>query len=226
MIQSVKYVSLLALVGSAIARPDGTGGHHEHGHHGDHGAVAAPAPASGYAEPVATYAEPAYSAPASGYGAPDTGYGAPDAGYSDPNSGYGAPATDYGTYNTAPAFEEETGGFDLTTLLIPILIIAGLALLFPTTTVVPVNPGRRKRDADEVEGPSMATRMLDIMQSVATSEQCMERIACEIGGMADNAGMDKTMSKIAEQFVSKKAQKLMKKFNGSEDCRKIKCGVF
>jgi len=149
MIQSVKYVSLLALVGSAIARPDGTGGHHEHGHHGDHGAVAAPAPASGYAEPVATYAEPAYSAPASGYGAPDTGYGAPDAGYSDPNSGYGAPATDYGTYNTAPAFEEETGGFDLTTLLIPILIIAGLALLFPTTTVVAVNPvtGRRKRDA-------------------------------------------------------------------------------
>lgn len=227
MIQSVKFVSLLALVGSALARPDGTGGHHEHGHHGDHGAVAAPAPASGYAEPVASYAEPAYSAPASGYGAPDTGYGAPDAGYSDPNSGYGAPATGYGTYDTAPAYEEQTGGFDLSALLIPILIITGLALLFPSTTVVPVNgPGRRKRDADEVEGPTMATRMLDIMQSVATSEQCMERIACEIGGMADKAGMDKTMSKIAEGFVSKKAQKLMKKFNGSEDCRKIKCGVF
>jgi len=219
---------VLALVGSAFARPDGTGGHHEHGHHGDHGAPAAPAPASGYVEPVASYNEPAYSAPASGYGAPDSGYGAPADTYSDPSSGYGAPASGYGTYQTAPAYEEETGGFDLSALLIPILIITGLALLFPSVTTVPVNgtAGRRKREAGDVEEPNMATRMLDVMQAVATSEQCMERIACEIGGMAENAGYDKTLTKIAEGFVSKKAQKLMKKFNGSEDCRKIKCGAF
>jgi len=134
-------VTTLALAGYTLARPDGVGGHHDHGgHHADHGAVAAPAPATGYQEPLSGYeaqVDPGYSAPASGYGAPSTGYGAP-------SSGYGAPSGPSGYENfdqTAPA---EQGGLDLSTLLIPILIIAGLALLFPSVTSVSV---RKRREA-------------------------------------------------------------------------------
>lgn len=232
MMPTAKCAIYLVLIGSALARPDGTGGHHDHGHHAEHAPAPVSAPASGYAEPAAAYSAPAsaygapdpgYSAPASAYGAPDAGYSAPDAGYGAPDAGYGPPA--YGSYEQTAPDGLGLPGIDLTTLLIPILIIAGLALLFPSTTTVAVTPKRKKR-ATEDEGPTSMERMVDIMEAVTTSEGCMERIACEVGGMADQAGMDKTMTRLAESFVSKKAQKLMKKFNGSEDCRKIKCGMF
>ena len=129
-------VTALALAGSALARPDGVGGHHDHGgHHTDHGAVSAPAPATGYQEPVSQY-----------QAQPDPAYSAPSTGYAQPASGYGQPASGYGDYQdyeqTAPA---EAGGLDLSTLLIPILIIAGLALLFPSVTEVAVGSKRKRR---------------------------------------------------------------------------------
>merc|ERR1719481_1109547 len=85
-------------------------------------------------------------------------------------------------------------GIDLTTLIVPILIIAGLALLFPSTITVPV---RKRRDAgdEEESGNGLAEKMLDIMSAVATSEQCMERIACEAGSIAADYGVDKKMTK-------------------------------
>merc|ERR1712156_697613 len=159
----------LALSGYTFARPDGVGGHHDHGgHHADHGAVAAPAPATGYQEPLSGYeaqVDPGYSAPASGYGAPSTGYGAP----SGP-SGY------ENFDQTAPA---EQGGLDLSTLLIPILIIAGLALLFPSVTSVAV---RKRREAgDESPMSNMIERVQDMYMAVLQSEECLERVACEVG---------------------------------------------
>ena len=92
------------------------------GAHGHHGAGAA-APASGYEQP-----------------AQDAGYAAPAVSY-----GYDEPPADTG-YGAATGYGEE-GGFDIATLLIPILILAGLSLLFPTITTVDVNGTRRKRHA-------------------------------------------------------------------------------
>ena len=117
-----KLVCGLALASGASAahvlvRRDGAGGHHHD------------APASGYgtppADPPATYGapEPSYDTPATGYGVQDTsGYGV---------SGYGA----------------EEAPFDISTLIIPLLIIAGLSLLFPTITTVPV--ARKRRHATD-----------------------------------------------------------------------------
>merc|ERR1712181_48664 len=81
-------------------------------------------------------------------GEPSANY---DAGYEQPSyatgaSSYEASAPGYGEVETA------TGGFDLSTLLVPILIIAGLALLFPSVRNVPVS--RRRREAgDSTENP-------------------------------------------------------------------------
>jgi len=215
-------VTVLALSRSAYARPDGVGGHHDHGHHADHGAAAAPAPATGYQEPVSGYeaqTNTGYAAPASGYGEPATGYGAPASGYGAPTgpSGY-----DQGYGETAPA---EAGGLDLSTLLIPILIIAGLALLFPSVTSVAV---RKRRDVgDENPMNNMIERVQDMYMAVLQSEECMERVACEVGGLAADAGISKSLTRASEAFLPKKYNKMMKNFNHGKDCSKNnKCGLF
>merc|ERR1712181_111260 len=153
-------------------------------------------------------------------GEPSANY---DAGYEQPSyatgaSSYEASAPGYGEVETA------TGGFDLSTLLVPILIIAGLALLFPSVRNVPVS--RRRREAGDSTENSLLERVQDIYLAVVESEECMERVACEVGGIAADAGINKGMTKVAESFVPKKYQKMMKNFNASKDCHRIKCGSF
>lgn len=144
----------LAMAGAAsaadIVRRDtgGSGGHgHGHGSGGggghDHGhAAAAPAVSSGYSEPAQ-----GYSAPSSGYSQPESSYAQPAATYGQPTSGYAQPSG-YGGYDVG--YEEEGGKFDISAVIIPILIVFGLSLLFPTITSVAVNGnGRRRRDVED-----------------------------------------------------------------------------
>jgi len=211
----MKYLVIAVCVGTAMARPDGAGGHHhDHGH--DHGhAPAAPAP-SGYQEPHNSYQEPS-----TGYDQP-SGYAAPS-GYEQPGYDTGYGATGYGTgYGVV---EEDDGGFDPKLLIIPVLIIAGLALLFPQVVRVDVNDRKKRSAEDEISGNSLAERVQDIYMSVLESEECMERVACEVGGIVTDAGISKNIFNAAEAFVPKKYSKLMKRFNVAKDCHTIKCGT-
>lgn len=207
----MKYLIVALCVGTALARPDGAGhgGHHDHGH-----AAPAAAPSSGYQEPSAGYQEPAYQEPA---------YAAAPSGYEQPayESGYGAPTGGYSSYD---AVQEPSNGLNLNLIIIPILIIAGLALLFPSVTTVAV---KRKRSAEEeVSGNSLVDRVQDIFMSVVESEECMERIACEMGGIVADAGLSKNIFTMAEAVTPVKYTKMMKKFSSGKDCHKIKCGGF
>lgn len=124
-----KLVCGLALAVGAMGRPDGAG----HGGHGGHSGASQSfsAPASSYSQPAADNS--GYNAPADNYAQPATGYGVQDsgAGY---DSGYGV--SSYGA-------EEEP--FNIATLIIPLLVIAGLSLLFPTITTVEVDSDGNKR---------------------------------------------------------------------------------
>ena len=72
----------------------------------------------------------------------DSGYGAPEPSYGAPSSGYEEPVSEYGGYEaTAP------GSPDITPILIGILVITGLALLFPS--YVTLTDIRRKRSVLE-----------------------------------------------------------------------------
>jgi len=214
-----RYLAVaLALAAPCAARPDGVGGHHgDHGagvHHVEHGASAAgSAPAAGYAQPA--YEEPAPSYDV-GYEQPTYATGASGASADYGYESYEASAPGYGEVETA-------AGFDLSTLLVPILIIAGLALLFPSVRDVEV---RKRREAGDSSENSLVERVQDIYMAVVESEECMERVACEVGGIAADAGINKGMTKVAESFVPKKYQKMMKNFNSAKDCHKIKCGSF
>jgi len=118
------------------------------------------------------------------------------------------------------------GGLDLTSILIPLLALLGLSLLFPTyVNLTSVKRKRRSLDKDSTEN-SLVERVQDIYMAVVESEECMERVACEVGGIAADAGINKGMTKVAESFVPKKYQKMMKNFNSAKDCHKIKCGAF
>jgi len=186
----------------------------------EYGAPQAPAysaPAPSYSAPAPSYSAPApsYSAPAPAYSAPETGYGAPATGYGAP-AGYSAPG-----YEAEGEVVEE-GGLDLTSIIIPILALIGLSLLFPT--YVSVAAGRRKRSADESNPVyDLAERVNDIYGAVLQSEECMEKIACELGVMAKDLTASPVTGMLTP-FVPKKYAHYYKQFTSGANCDKIKCG--
>jgi len=149
----------------------------------------------------------------------DDGYGAPEPDtYGAPAEAYGAPDTSY----SAPSYAADTG-LDLTTIIIPLLALLGLFLLFPT--YVTLTSVRRKREAIEDAGETnMVERMMDMYQAIIESEECMERVACDVGGLANDAGFDTTMAHMASVMVPNKYSKYMKQFASAKNCHKLKCG--
>jgi hypothetical protein len=221
-------LTVLALAGHALARPDGVGGHH--GHHTEHGAASAPAVASsGYGAPDAGYGAPdaGYSSPDAGYAAPDAGYGAPDAGYSAPGGDYYAPSAT-GGFADDSILPSLSGSDGMGMILVPLLIVAALFLLFPSVVNVPVNgTGRKRREAADEPASNMVERIQDMYMAILESEECIERVVCEMGGLVEDAGYSKQMTKTLEMFAPKKYAKMMKSFNAGKDCKKNnKCGLF
>lgn len=210
----------------AIQKRDGAHGHHDH-------AAAAPA-ASGYSAPAS-----GYSAPASGYGAPAASYSAPAASYSAPADGYGAPADGYGapesysapaySADVAPAYgadgavEEGGAGPGLLPIIIGILSLVGLSLLFPT--FVSLSTGRRKRSiTDGSPMTDMMSRIQDIYGAVLESEECMEKIACELGALSGDIGFS-PVAKVAESFIPSRYSNYYSQFKSGKNCDKIQCGT-
>jgi len=188
----------------------------------EYGAPAAPAynaPAPSYGAPAPSYAAPApsYSAPAPSYAAPAPSYAEPS--YEEPSASYGQPS--YAA--------DDGGGIDLTALIIPILALIGLSLLFPTYVSVASRKKRSLPDGTDVVDANPMTdvveRVNEIYNSVITSEQCMERIACELGGLASDVGLKESpMAKMADLFVTAKYKPYYKQFKSGQNCEKIKCG--
>merc|ERR1712228_769868 len=176
-------------------------GAHAHGH------------SSGYGAPE----EPSYAAPEE----PAPSYGAPAASYEPAAPSYSAPATGYGV----AAEPEELP--DLTPIIVGILVLTGLSLLFPT--FVSLTSVRRKRHAEDDVNPmtDVVERVNDIYSAVVQSEECMERIACEIGGLAADVGLTQSPAvKLAGGFLPSKYKNYYKQFQSGKDCQKIKCGTF
>jgi len=111
-------------------------------------------------------------------------------------------------------------------ILVPLLIVAALFLLIPGVTTVPVN--RKKRATlDESPAANMLDRVQDMYMAIMESEECFERVICELGGLVEDAGYSKQMTKSLEMFAPKKYAKMMKSFNHGKDCKKNnKCGLF
>ncbi len=154
------FLGLLAISAASAANIVKRDGDHGHGHGGGGGGGGhAAAPSDGYGAPAQSYGAPAqsYGAPAQSYGAPAPSYGAPAPSYSAPSSGYGE----------VQGYEEE-GGFDLTVIIIPLLILLGLSLLFPGIVSVDT---RRKREAVEGAGKTHAQHNTQTREQLSSSWQ-------------------------------------------------------
>merc|ERR1739838_708821 len=156
----------------------------------------------------------------SGYGAPAPAYEEPAASYGAPDPGYGPPAETYGV----PSYEEEPLP-DLTPIIVGILVLTGLSLLFPT--FVSLSTVRRKRHADDDTSSDVIDRVNEIYTAVVQSEECMEKIACEVGALAGDVGLTRSPAlKLAGGFMPKKYKTYYNKFINGKSCNKIKCGTF
>merc|ERR1739844_672376 len=134
----------------------------------------------------------------SGYGAPAPAYEEPAASYGAPETGYGPPAETYGV----PSYEEEPLP-DLTPIIVGILVLTGLSLLFPP--FVSLSTVRRKRHADDDTSSDVIDRVNEIYTAVVQSEECMEKIACEVGALAGDVGLTRSPAlKLAGGFMPKK----------------------
>ena len=182
----------------------------------------------------------------------DEGYGAPEPDtYGAPAESYGAPVESYGV--SAPSYGAAETGLDLTTIIIPLLALLGLFLLFPTYVTL-TNVRRKREALDTETEVSAVERMMDMyqvntihrmldgnlelgrycshcpnvdnptLQAIIESEECLERVACDVGGLASEAGLDTSLANLGSMMVSNKYSKLMKSFAKAKDCHKIKCG--
>ena len=52
----------------------------------------------------------------------------------------------------------------------------------------------------------------------------MERVACDVGGLASDAGLDTSLARMASVMVPNKYSRYMKQFASAKNCSKIKCG--
>jgi len=244
----IAVAAAAAAEGVSISKRDGAG----HGHHAAAAAApasgyGAPAPSSSYGAPASSYGAPApassygapapassygapadsYGAPADSYGAPDTGYGAPDTGYGAPDAGYGAPSYGAPAGPAAPtggtAVVTQPSGPGILPFIAAILAIVGLALLFPSV----VNVGRKKRSLAEEQNPlnDIVDRVNSVYGAVLQSEECMEKIACELGGMAKDLSASPVAS-LVEPFVPQRYSQYYKQFRSGKNCGKIACGNY
>merc|ERR1712064_142062 len=131
-----------------------------------------------YAGALALTADAYKTSRDSGYGAPEPSYGAPEPSYGapEPSYGYEEPAQEYTGYDaTSP------GSPDLTPILIGILVITGLALLFPS--YVTLTTTRRKRYSKqmtrslELFAPKKYAKM---MKSFNKGKDCTKNNKCGI----------------------------------------------
>jgi len=149
-----------------------------------------------------------------------------------------APAPAPVVYADSPPIQSYSGevapaGFDMTMLIIPFIALIGLFLLFPT--YITLDSVRRKRSVGDPEDigvnseggilANMVDRIQDIYGSLIESEECLERIACQIGGLARDAGMSSSISTGALLLAPTKYKKFAKQFARSQNCEKIKCNT-
>merc|ERR1712109_440516 len=85
--------------------------------------------------------------------------------------------------------------------------------------------GRKKRDVDT--SSDVIERVNEIYTAVVQREECMEKIACEVGALAGDVGLTRNPAlKLAEGFMPSKYKTYYKQFVAGKDCHKIKCGTF
>lgn len=116
---------------------------------------------------------------------------------------------------------------------VPLVAIGGLALLSPLAL------GRKKRDVDgafddeDKKNPDavdrLRSRVTEIYSDVVSSDECMERLVCELGSVAKNVYYKDSVIRVMNYFAPSSYKKYMSTLKSaaytgdSSKCRMIKC---
>jgi hypothetical protein len=155
---------------------------------------------------------PSYSAAAAA-----ASYGAQNgAQYNPQSNGYGPYNGQHGYGNYASAsgpqatYEPPSSGYrryGLSSILMPMLALAGLSLLIPTVTSLG-SSGRRKRSIEDNAKESAMTGYIDrleryysIYRTAVEKEECMNRILCELGDAVSGVRGKSTVLTVLEKVV-------------------------
>ncbi|UYV62873.1 hypothetical protein LAZ67_2002198 [Cordylochernes scorpioides] len=194
--------------------------------HMDSAAAAAAAAASygaagGYPPHALSAGYAAPSAPA-GYGAAAAGYGAyPNAAYGSNLAGYGG---QYG-YGISQGEYGQQKKLGLSSLIMPMLALAGLGLLIPTVTNLSSRTKKTKRSVND----SRLERYLALYRSAVENEDCMSRIVCEMGDAVSDVKGKTAILTIMEKFTPAWMRQKMSIFKSAAltsemgKCKKYKC---
>ena len=93
------------------------------------------------------------------------------------------------------SYEEEGGSDVIVVIIVAILALVGLSLLFPTfVRINDVNPGRRRRHAEEIKRADFVGRTAEIYDHLnevlePVDRRCVEKITCEVGTLSYDAGI-------------------------------------
>jgi hypothetical protein len=137
--------------------------------------------------------------------------------YSSQGSGYSPYSgqhTAYGNYASASgpqaSYEAPSSGYrryGLSSILMPMLALAGLSLLIPTVTSLG-SSGRKKRSIEDNAKESAMTGYVDrleryysIYRTAVEKEDCMNRIICELGDAMSGVRGKNTVLTVIEKIV-------------------------
>jgi len=84
--------------------------------------------------------------------------------------------------------------------------------------------GRKREVGAEDESLNLVDRIQDMYMAIVESEECIERVACQVGALAQQAGIDGKLSAMAMMMAPAKYTKYVKQFAMPSHCEKIKCG--
>lgn len=119
-------------------------------------------------------------------------------------------------------------GIAAAAVAVPLVAIGGLALLSPLAL------GRKKRDLESEDSKPDAVdrlraRVSDIYTDVVKSDECMERIICELGGAAKNIYYKDSVMRVMSYFAPESYKKFLPTLKTAaytgdvSKCRLIKC---
>jgi len=114
---------------------------------------------------------------------------------------------------------------------VPLVAIGGLALLSPLVL------GRKRRDLDGLEESKgepdavdrLRARVTDIYTDVTTSDECIERLVCELGAVAKDVYYKDSVIRVMNYFAPSHYKKYLSTLKSAaytgdtSKCRQIKC---
>ncbi|KAL3226556.1 hypothetical protein MRX96_024894 [Rhipicephalus microplus] len=124
--------------------------------------------------------------------------------YAQPGTGHYAGGGSYPSPSFQGSYDTSKRYYGLGSVIMPLLALAGLGLLIPTVTSLSGKKKRSIEDASRAHLGDYAERLeryFKIYRAAVESEECMNRIVCELGDAVSNVRGKSALLTVMEKFA-------------------------